>query len=184
MRTWEAALHLGSFLATPAGSMFISNKRVLDLGAGTGFLSVLCAKHFGAARVTATDGDPGVIESLNENVALNELDGTNRIRSEVFKWGQTLLGTGNEEKMSEHPHDVVLGADLVLTTIFSRPFSLVADCGIETYDMEVVPLLVSSICNLISKSPSVDVIIAGTVRKEETIDTFTSGCSMFTYSIF
>ena len=113
LRTWEAALHLGSFLTTPAGADLVKGKNVLELGAGTGFLSVLCAKHLGAARVTASDGDAGVVESMGINVFLNGLEGAGLVRSEVLRWGRSLLGTMIEEEMNECPYDIVFGADLV-----------------------------------------------------------------------
>jgi len=47
-RTWEAALHLGSYLLTTEGADLIRDKSVLELGAGTGFLPILCAKHLEA----------------------------------------------------------------------------------------------------------------------------------------
>ncbi|KAK5631425.1 hypothetical protein RRF57_007139 [Xylaria bambusicola] len=59
-RTWEAALHLGSYLLTKPGHDVIRGKSILELGAGTGFLAILCAKHLGARHVTTTDGDESV----------------------------------------------------------------------------------------------------------------------------
>ncbi|KAJ8125445.1 hypothetical protein O1611_g8195 [Lasiodiplodia mahajangana] len=73
-RTWEAALHLGSYLLTDSGQDLVRGKAVLELGAGTGFLAILCAKHLGARRVTTTDGDETVVDYLKENLALNEVD--------------------------------------------------------------------------------------------------------------
>ena len=185
LRTWEAALHLGSFLTTPAGTDFVKNKDVLELGAGTGFLSILSAKHLGATRVIATDGDPGVVESLDNNLFLNGLEGTQRAHSEVLKWGRSLLGTTIEEEMGEHPFDVVLGADLVLRAIFRYLLTCMRlTLGIKIYDKKVVPSLLASICDLVGRIPSLDVIIAATVRNGETVDIFTTGCGMFSTSYF
>ena len=85
-RTWEAALHLVAYFAcedkvdagadgkgTHAGSR-IRGKHVLELGAGTGLVSIACAKYFGARLVLATDGDEDVVQTLKRNMTLNGLD--------------------------------------------------------------------------------------------------------------
>jgi protein-lysine N-methyltransferase EEF2KMT len=112
-RTWEAALHLGSYLLTPEGSPLIRDKSVLELGAGTGFLSILCAKHLAAKHVTTTDGDEGVVEALKENLFLNHLDDEKRVLTSVLRWGRGLKGTWVEEDCEAWPYDVVIGADIV-----------------------------------------------------------------------
>src|SRR5436305_9252150 len=64
LRTWEASLHLGKYLSTRTGIRLVKGQRILEVGAGTGFLSILCAKHLEPAHIVATDGDESVIESL------------------------------------------------------------------------------------------------------------------------
>lgn len=118
-RTWEAALHLGSYLLTPEGSSYIHGRSVLELGAGTGFLSILCAKHLGARHVTATDGDEGVVETLKENLFLNGLDDGETFLTSVLRWGRGLKGTWVEEDCETWPYDVIVGADIV--SYFSLP---------------------------------------------------------------
>ncbi|KAF2232641.1 hypothetical protein EV356DRAFT_239137 [Viridothelium virens] len=157
LRTWEAALHLGSFLTTEEGGAFVKNRNVLELGAGTGFLSVLCAKHLGAARVVATDGDHGVVQSLAENLSLNGLRSSNAVRTEVLQWSRLPRTSWLKEEINEYPCDVVLGADLI-------------------YDKEFVPSLIDTIRDLIDIFPTLDVVIAATVRNEETVDMFTTRC--------
>ena len=112
-RTWEAALHLGSYLLQPSNSAMIEGKSILELGAGTGFLSVLCAKHLRAKHVTAADGDEGVIEALKENLFLNDLEDGGIFNASVLRWGRGLRGTWVDEECEEFPYDLVLGADIV-----------------------------------------------------------------------
>lgn len=50
----------------------VKGKNVLELGAGTGFLSLLCAGELDARHVLATDGLAHVCESLQVNVDLNK----------------------------------------------------------------------------------------------------------------
>lgn len=112
-RTWEAALHLGSYLLQSENCSLIKDKNVIELGAGTGFVSILCAKHLGAKHVTATDGDEGVVEALKENLFLNQLDEESKVNASVLRWGRGLRGTWVEDECESWPYDVVLGADIV-----------------------------------------------------------------------
>ncbi|EXJ87539.1 hypothetical protein A1O3_04499 [Capronia epimyces CBS 606.96] len=70
LRTWEAALHLGWYLTVQRPDL-VRDKTVFELGAGTGFLSLLCAGQLGAAHVVATDGLAHVCDILQANVDLN-----------------------------------------------------------------------------------------------------------------
>ena len=112
-RTWEAALFLGAYLSSPEGVHFISGKSILELGAGTGFLSIFCAKYLGAQRVLATDGSQLVINDLKSNLHLNRLEGSELIQTAVLSWGHALIdGVADGRKDGRH-YDVVLGADVV-----------------------------------------------------------------------
>ncbi|KAK4502448.1 hypothetical protein PRZ48_005873 [Zasmidium cellare] len=148
-RTWEASLHLASYLLLHPS--LIHGKSLLELGAGTGFLSILAAKHLGAKHVTVTDGDEGVVEALGENFFLNGLDD---VQASVLRWGRGLRGTWVEE---EGEWDVVLGADI-------------------TYDKQAISALVATLRMLFELRPSLLVLIAGTVRNVETFGTFTHAC--------
>lgn len=112
-RTWEAALHLANYLLTPAGRDLVVGKSIIELGAGTGLISILCAKHLSAMHVSATDGDEGVIETLNSNLFLNDLQGDAKVLTSILRWGRGLKGTWVEEDCDAHPYDVVIGADIV-----------------------------------------------------------------------
>lgn len=109
LRTWEASLHLCNYLSS-SGRDLIKDKHVLELGAGTGVLSILCAKCLNVKHVAATDGDEGIVDALRENIFLNGLEGDNRIESLVLRWGWPLSETIFAD---ESPFDIVLGADIV-----------------------------------------------------------------------
>lgn len=51
----------------------VAGKKVLDIGSGSGILS-LAAAHFGAQKVTGIDIDLDAIEHAKENAKLNHLD--------------------------------------------------------------------------------------------------------------
>ncbi|KAI1084334.1 putative methyltransferase-domain-containing protein [Whalleya microplaca] len=156
-RTWEGAMHLASYLCTGAGSDLVRGKNVLELGAGTGFLAILCAKHLGARHVTTTDGDGGVVEALRENLSLNSLDDGQKVRAETLLWGSDLEGTWVEEDCHASPYDVVIGADI-------------------TYEKTAILALVSTLQRLFDMRPELTVIIAGVVRNAETFQTFRDEC--------
>ena len=51
----------------------LKGMKVLDIGCGTGILSIAVAK-LGAARVTALDNDPDAVETTARNIHLNRLE--------------------------------------------------------------------------------------------------------------
>lgn len=112
LRTWEAALHLGSyFLSSPEREAIIKGKNVLELGAGTGFLSILCKKVLGAGRVTITDGDEGVVDALKQNLFFEDLGPPTE--AGVLWWGRALQGSWVARLAEKEPYDVIIGADVV-----------------------------------------------------------------------
>ena len=112
-RTWEAALFLGTYLCSTEGQKLIRGKCILELGSGTGFLSILCAKHLGAGHVLATDGSGEVITHMQTNLSLNGLDSGKSMDTATFLWGHTLVGGVLDINQETSNYDVVLGADVV-----------------------------------------------------------------------
>lgn len=113
LRTWDAALYLGAFLASSAGRGLIHDRNVLELGAGSGFVSILCAKYLGARHVVATDGDSRVVEDMKTNLFLNDLDNAEGIDVVGLLWGQNLINLLSEELGVVYEAQIVLGADIV-----------------------------------------------------------------------
>ena len=113
VRTWEAALRLGTYLCSEEGRKFIKGKAVLELGAGTGLLSILCAKQLQARYVLATDGSGEVVDVLRSNITLNGPEGGSLIHTTVLQWGhandcRALSSAGNDQQ-----YDLILAADIV-----------------------------------------------------------------------
>lgn len=110
LRTWEAALHLGNYLIhnEKTEKVFIRDKTVLELGAGTGFLSVLAAKSLHARKVYATDGSPEIIASLHDNVFANQMN--TKVQVQEYKWGASVE---DEILKTIGEIDTVIGADVV-----------------------------------------------------------------------
>lgn len=110
-RTWEAALHLATYLSLDSSAVarYIHGQRVLELGAGTGLLSLFVARYLGAASVLATDCDDGIVARTRECARVNGVgvDGGAGLDARVLFWG--------EERDTDVLGDIdtALGADLV-----------------------------------------------------------------------
>ncbi|TKA71711.1 hypothetical protein B0A49_03972 [Cryomyces minteri] len=162
LRTWEAALHLGSYLlSSHAGhnGFATASKNVVELGAGTGYVSVLCAKHLGARHVTATDGADEVVEALALNSFINKLDERKVLEPKVLQWGSSLVGSWVEEDIADYPYDLV------------SPLT-----KHKTYDEAAIPSLVSTLSDLFKLRPALCVLISATVRNEKTFRVFEYAC--------
>ncbi|KAK2052276.1 hypothetical protein LY76DRAFT_555958 [Colletotrichum caudatum] len=155
LRTWEAALHLGQYLC--ANRQTVQGKRVLELGAGTGYLAVLCAKHLAASHVVASDGSDDVINNLPESLFLNDLQESSLVRPMELRWGHAMVGTEDQRWNNGEAVDVVIGADI-------------------TYDQSVIPALIATLHELFSLFPDVVVLISATQRNEATLEAFCSRC--------
>lgn len=155
LRTWEAALHMGQFLCE--NKSLVHQKRILELGAGTGYLSILCSRHLGATHVIASDGSDDVVNNLPDNLFLNSLQESENITPMDLKWGHALLGTEEQKWNGGRPVDVVIGADI-------------------TYDKSVIPSLISTLEELFDLYPSVDVYISATQRNADTFQVFLDRC--------
>jgi len=162
LRTWEAALHLGQFLSVNSG--LVKNKRVLELGTGTGYLAVLCAKYLGTSHVIASDGSEEVVEKLSDNLFVNGLQDSDKVQPMELKWGHALLGTEEEHWNGGRKIDVVLGADI-------------------TYDVSVIPALIATLEELVDLYPGISIIIAATERNRETYETFLAACGRRGFSV-
>ncbi|KAL5117589.1 hypothetical protein ACEQ8H_004482 [Pleosporales sp. CAS-2024a] len=168
LRTWEAALLLGSYLASAEGQTLIRGKRVFELGAGTGMLSILCAKHLKIAGIVATDGDEAVVDTIKTNAFLNGLDAHDSsrcvVRTAALKWGRRVdTATFQEDYGMEIP-DVLLGADV-------------------TYDNIVIPRLVATLGQFFELNAALEVLISATIRNEQTFETFLNTCRRSGFSL-
>ncbi|KAH0837639.1 hypothetical protein AYO21_09472 [Fonsecaea monophora] len=161
LRTWEAALHLAWYLFTQRPDI-VNNKHVLELGAGTGFLSLLCAIHLKASSVLATDGSGLVCESLENNVLLNKQNGTldGCISPEVLQLDWTdqpaiaeLLSKAEKSAMR---YDLIIGADV-------------------TYHPDILRPLAELLSILKARFPDVVILISAAIRSE-TFSQFAAIC--------
>jgi predicted nicotinamide N-methyase len=148
-------LHLGQYLCS--NPSLVKDKRVLELGAGTGYLAVLCAKYLGSEHVIASDGSDEVVRKLPGSCILNGLQGTERVSVMELKWGQDLGGSDGEVSQGLADLDTILGADI-------------------TYDASAIPPLVTTLSELARLSPGVSILIAATERNRATFESFLDAC--------
>ena len=134
-RTWEASLHLASFFVSAEGKQYIEGRNVFELGAGTGFLSILCAAHLDAKSVLATDGSQEVVNDLKVNMALNRVEGNENAMVNHLQWGQTLIGGVADCRKQGQEYDLVIGADVVgqLPRKMLMPLTATADIRCTIY---------------------------------------------------
>ena len=157
MRTWDAALHLGIFFCTSFGRGFVYDKRILELGAGTGFLSILCACHLGASHVLVTDGYDKIVDGLRANLSHNCWR-TTPIEAAQLWWGSSSLINPKVGSFQPSKFDLVIGADVI-------------------YDPELVSPLVITIDEAFTHCSASKAIISATVRNKNTIQVFLDTCA-------
>uniref|UniRef100_A0AAQ6IFQ4 Methyltransferase 21C, AARS1 lysine a n=1 Tax=Anabas testudineus TaxID=64144 RepID=A0AAQ6IFQ4_ANATE len=105
---WPAALALCSFLENHREKVNLQGKKVLELGAGTGLVTIV-ASLLGAS-VTATDL-PEVLSNLRANVMRNTRGRCRQMpQVAALSWSYNLEST---HPSSAHQYDYVLAADVV-----------------------------------------------------------------------
>ncbi|KAF3018798.1 Protein fam86a [Neopestalotiopsis sp. 37M] len=156
-RTWEGALHLATYLLAHPSEL-VTGKRVLELGAGTGFLSIICRKFLDAVAVTATDGEDAVVEGMCGNLRLNGVDDNAQtgVAARRLWWGTEL--EGNWRDSGEPPAlDIVIGADIV-------------------YQKEGARALVKALRALLDIQPRITIILSNARRFPAVFQIFEEDC--------
>lgn len=119
-RTWEAALNLATFLSTPAGRAVVSGKHVVELGAGTGLISIYCLKCLDSKSVLATDREPALLANIQDCAVRNNLDST-KLHTSIWEWGSPMGFQNDTGGNRSNSFDVALGADLVWASLHEAP---------------------------------------------------------------
>ncbi|NXX19715.1 MT21C methyltransferase, partial [Podargus strigoides] len=105
---WPGALALSQYLESNQEQFNLKDKRVLEIGAGTGLVSIVACIL--GAYVTATDL-PEVLDNLSYNISKNTQN-MNMHKPEVRKlvWGEDLT---EDFPVSTYHYDFVLATDVV-----------------------------------------------------------------------
>lgn len=113
---WPSAKLLGEYFCAPDRARLVQNKKVLELGAGTGLCGIVLAK-IGAAQVVMTDGCAVAVRVIENNIRHNEVD---RVAcAEQLTWGNT--------DARNTKYEVCVGTDIVYEPEAVRP--LMASVG-------------------------------------------------------
>lgn len=144
LRTWEAAIALMGFLS----HLSLAFKLVMELGAGTGLVSLSLLKTKNVLELTVTDGNSALLENFSRSLELNELSSTARLSLVQLEWGTTNIT--KEEFVRLAPEaEVVVAADV-------------------TYDALVIPCLCDTLEDCFSRATTV-AYVAATIRNPSTI---------------
>ncbi|KAM6290906.1 protein-lysine methyltransferase METTL21C [Porphyrio hochstetteri] len=105
---WPGALALSQYLESNQEQFNLKDKKVLEIGAGTGLVSIVACIL--GAYVTATDL-PEVLENLSYNISRNTKN-MNMHKPEVRKlvWGE---GLNEDFPVSSYHYDFILATDVV-----------------------------------------------------------------------
>lgn len=146
-RTWEAALALGDYLLQQE---FSGDTNFVELGAGTGFVSLLLAK-LGYASIVATDGDFQVVTRLVNTCERNNLA---HVQARVLWWETE--NSSDLQGLCHEMHDpVVLAADVL-------------------YDPETFPAFLFTVRELIGDAGYA--LVSTTIRDHRTYAHLTPCC--------
>lgn len=120
--TWSAAIHMADLI--DSGKVIsVKDRRVLELGSGTGlagFAALLLGK---ATSVTLTDYHQGVLNTLKANMELNiPAQARDRVLISKLDWRDP-----SPREVEPHSFDTVLAADCVFEVEHAELVPLVAD---------------------------------------------------------
>ncbi|KAJ6516398.1 putative methyltransferase-domain-containing protein [Mycena sanguinolenta] len=110
LQSWGSAIILAERLcADPTSFNLVDGQplRVLELGAGTGLLSIAVAKLFPDMTIVATDYHPAILTNLTANLRTNFAVPA-RVSAAELDWSRPTLNAPFDA-----PFDVVLAADVV-----------------------------------------------------------------------
>ncbi len=109
--SWRAAEHLCQYLIDNPDR--IKDKKICELGAGLGLVSIVVDKLNVAKHLVVTDGDEDTINLLIEN----KIDTECSFDTSYLYWGEY------EDFVSEHPEkfDTIIAADVIYEEEQIRP---------------------------------------------------------------
>lgn len=183
LRTWEASLRLAHHLHSRPE--LIRGRRALELGAGTGFLSIFCSAFLQPKAVTTTDGHEDVLASLRDNVNRNRPlygEGDAPIVQKLF-WGdhEDISRVTADITSQEHgSENAALGEQKVngSSTRTSPPtasYDIIIGADIS-YEPEACKSLARTLSILAKANPYTDILISATQRNLQTLSGFLDEC--------
>lgn len=123
-QTWGGACVLADIIAECPHEFVWENIRVLELGAGTGLVSLVLAKllQSTSAEIVATDFYPSVLTNLESNVSLNiPSAGPVSVVAKFLDWSE--VASSKDKALLppfNKPFDLIIGADIVYEAQHAR----------------------------------------------------------------
>ncbi|PBK76385.1 hypothetical protein ARMSODRAFT_948168 [Armillaria solidipes] len=111
LQSWASSILLAEKMCASPGTFGLDKSwplRVLELGAGTGLLSIVVAKLVEAPTIVATDYHPDVLANLSANVQTNFPCSSSVIDVRRFDWESPDFG-----HPMDTPFDIILAADVI-----------------------------------------------------------------------
>ncbi|XP_050668061.1 putative uncharacterized protein DDB_G0277003 [Leptidea sinapis] len=159
MKTWEAAVIMADWIL--CFKNLFKNKRVLELGSGLGFTSIILAKFCDILSLVLTDCHDDVLLNICKNVIINFPDSIQikedesiayKIQNKILEVKKLDWYYADEYPVEDVP-DIIVGTDIV-------------------YD----PSIIKALCNVLQiffkKNSNLCVYIACVIRNESTFKLF------------
>lgn len=122
-RTWESSLALTEYICANQAQFdkLFTNNTVVELGAGTGLVSLAVAQLFPQAKdIIATDGSPAIVQRLQNTIEQNastENDLQVRIHTEVVDWSDEEAVQALPKQAAILAGDILYGLESMYPTI-------------------------------------------------------------------
>ncbi|KYQ88422.1 hypothetical protein DLAC_11127 [Tieghemostelium lacteum] len=172
MTTWGAAYQLSDFIL--GNKHLFENKRILELGSGTGLIGLVLKFISNLKSVVLTDYSPKVLYNLRDNLLLNNIQCTDSIDLEInenpkevdenifkvrlFDW--EIPDIEHIDQCLDLQSDIILGADIV-------------------YEPSLCKYLVAILNRILCNSTSSVAYISSTIRNEQTFGIFKNEIKSF-----
>ena len=126
---WKGSKSLAEYLSVHDD--LIVNKKVLELGAGTGICGLMAHK-LEAEHVIITDGDTDTLRNIRENINLNVKQDDSSIQCQQLLWGANVEAFRQKWSADDQGFDIVMGGDIVyaqrsLEPLFETVVSLLSN---------------------------------------------------------
>lgn len=194
--SWQAALTLADWCL--CNREFLCNRRILELGSGTGLTGLCVSLHCKPSSYWFSDCHPAVLSMLQSNISLNVMGQNNHVLGDSHEDNSVVAHTcSGDENVSlacdGHEQSELCDRSQVLLLkmcnnseigVLNLPWETIPTSDFVTwlspevilaadliYDLSLFPVLSQAFSHLLHKRSCV-LLLACTVRNEETLNAF------------